>query len=138
MLEIVSKIIIILLGITGFGISYYIFKHKRKKKEPMICPMKFKCDDVIHSKYSKLFGLPLEYWGMLYYALIALSYLLFSFYEYAVPIEMTIAVLIATAIAFIVSIYLLYIQAFVLKQWCSWCIASAGFSVLIFIFAFFA
>lgn len=136
MIEVISSIILILAGIAGFGISHYIYAHKRNKSKALVCPMNFHCDPVINSKYSKVFGIPLEFLGMLYYTIITLSYLFFTVTPYLVPNWFTQTVAYTSLVAFLFSLYLVYIQAFKLKNWCSWCLMSASLCLIIFIFVF--
>lgn len=135
MLEVIAYVILILAGIAGFNIAYYIHSHKRTKGKAMVCPMNFHCDPVINSKYSKLFGMPLENLGMLYYSIITLSYLFFLFSPIEIMTWFTQGVLYTSAFAFVFSMYLTYLQAFKLKNWCSWCLMSASLCVIIFVFA---
>ena len=74
--DLVLRIIILIAAAIGFSIAMYIRKEK-KSGDPLICPLGVNCDVVIHSSYSKFFGLPLEYMGILYYAFIFLSYFFF-------------------------------------------------------------
>ena len=136
--------VIAILGVCGFFTARHIYKHKKMAK-PLVCPMKFSCHEVVHSNYSKLFGIPLEVWGMTYYAIVVLGYaillILPPFFPEGLPYPVFLALLplifLASAIfsflAFIFSLYLLGVQMFVLRKGCSWCILSALISVLIFI-----
>lgn len=119
---------------TGFAISLNIWKKKRTKK-PFACPLRFRCETVVHSSYSKLLGIPLEYLGLLYYGLIFVSYLSFFLFPEIVRSDriFVYSVSIATIIAFVVSIYLTFVQAFLLKEWCSLCLVSALMCTIIFI-----
>jgi len=118
------KIIIIILAVIGVIISGYI-RIKKVRKHEMVCPIGKSCDDVINSKYSKLFGIPVEILGLLYYGIIAVSYSLFIFNpEYTTFHTITITLAI-TITAFLFSIYSIFVQAILLKKWCMWCITSA-------------
>ena len=125
------QILIIFVAFAGFLLTFYI-GHKKSAHEKMICPLDSDCDAVIHSKYSKLFGIRLEYLGMIYYAVIALSYGVFIFYQNAAAITYETLLLLASVGAFMFSMYLIYIQGVKLKEWCTWCLVSALFSTVIF------
>ena len=119
-------------AIGGFGVAIYIYRTKKQRKE-LICPIGSDCNAVINSRYSKFLGVSLEYWGMFYYALIFLSYIILIFAPHLVP-EIFLSILIMfTSGAFLFSLYLLFAQAFLLKQWCIWCLLSATLSIIIFI-----
>src|SRR3989344_4608754 len=117
--------IIIFLAFIGFLIATYIRHHKKNVKEALICPLKANCDTVIHSDYSRFLGIPLEVLGMIYYGLLALSYgLLIVFPSFGIPLIVS-GLMVASICAFLFSIYLTIVQAFVIKNWCTWCIISA-------------
>jgi uncharacterized membrane protein len=128
---------IIISGIIGFSIAYYIYSYKRNKTKSLVCPLNFHCDPVINSKYSKIFGFPVEVLGLMYYAIISVAYIFFWLSPFSVNFWFTQSVVWASAAAFIFSIYLTYIQAFTLKNWCSWCLVSAALCVVILVLAFF-
>lgn len=122
---------IILLAAIGFSISIYI-RSKKKSGNPMICPLGSDCRSVIESEYSYFWGIQLELLGMAYYLAIAFVYALILAYPHLAFPELTFAILALSALAFLFSAYLASVQAFALGQWCTWCLASAGISTLIF------
>lgn len=130
--EILVRASILVLGICGFSVAYHIYQHKKVKK-PLVCPVGFDCNFVVHSNYSEFMHIPLEIVGMAYYALLSLFYLVSIFVFDVMPVKLESLLLIASLGAFIFSVYLLGVQFFVLKKGCSWCIVSAFISVLIFI-----
>lgn len=134
---ILTKVVIFVLGVVGFWIANRVYVHKKAQK-PLVCPIKFDCNTVINSDYSKILGIPLEVLGMVYYGFIALAYLSFlwvpQFWSYSFVVFLTASSL----AAFIFSLYLIWIQIFALRKGCSWCIASAIISTLIFFLALIA
>lgn len=68
------KLAIFALGVCGFLVARHIYKHKKPNQTPLVCPLKFDCDTVVHSDYSKVFGIPVEILGMIYYALLSVAY----------------------------------------------------------------
>ena len=125
--------ILIFLSFSGFLIANYIRHHKKNVKEVLVCPLKANCDTVIHSDYSKFLGVPVEVLGMFYYGLTALSYGVFIvFPETATSVNLFLIHSISF-LAFMFSIYLTFVQAFALKNWCTWCIVSASISASIFL-----
>ena len=125
---------IILLSVGGFLIAAYIRSHK-KTGQTLICPAGTTCDTVIHSDYSRFFGIPVEFLGMAYYGIIAVSYGIFLVRpELAYP-TVDFLLLGLSLVALLFSVYLTFIQAFTLRQWCTWCLISAAFSTAIFFLA---
>jgi len=130
--DILIRIAICVLGGFGFLVASHIYKHKRAKK-PLVCPVGFDCNFVVHSDYSEFMHIPLEIFGMAYYALLSIFYFVSIFIFDIMPIQLESILLLASLGAFVFSMYLLGVQIFVLKKGCSWCIVSAFVSILIFI-----
>src|SRR3989344_4777040 len=123
---------IVFASAGGFGTAFYIFYTKRYRKQ-LVCPVGSDCNAVINSRYSIFLGIALEYWGMFYYAVIAVSYGALIFAPFFFNGIFLAGLLLASAGAFLFSLYLLFAQAFLLRQWCIWCILSAMLSIVIFI-----
>ncbi len=126
--------LISLLGLVGFFISLYIYDKKKAKKK-LVCPRRSNCDTVIHSDYSKIITIPVEVLGMVYYAFMGSIYtIVFIFDLWSNSIALVLLGVSICSVLF--SIYLLSIQAFVVKHWCLWCLSSALVSILIFILSY--
>lgn len=126
----IGPVLIIFIAFFGFCLAVYLFHKKRRKQEHFICPFRGNCTDVIQSDYSKFLGVPVEILGLLYYALIAVGYgfvIADSIFEW-----FDVFLLIASAFAFLFSLYLTSIQVFALKKFCTWCLLSASFCLAIF------
>lgn len=120
------------IALTGFFIAYHIGATKIKGKA-LVCPINSDCTKVVTSTHSKIFGIPLEYFGMTYYLTIAITYIIFAIWENTYSHTAGIVVIILAFSSFIFSIYLTCIQAFIIKEWCMWCLVSALASISIFI-----
>jgi uncharacterized membrane protein len=129
--DILIRFVIFLLGFGGFLVAWHIYKEK-KAQRTLICPARFDCDEVVHSNYSKFLGISLEILGMTYYIFIALSYLVFIFITNTLPNVLIGIVATISMVAFLFSIYLIFVQLFILKKGCSWCFVSAFICILIF------
>lgn len=129
--EIYFRILLFILAFAGFFVARHIYKHK-KAGAPLVCPIKFDCNSVVHSDYSKFLGIPLEKLGMVYYALASLGYFILIFIS-NLPILLVGVLVLSSLFAFIFSIYLIIVQIFILKKGCSWCFTSAFICILIFI-----
>ncbi|MDP3996592.1 MAG: vitamin K epoxide reductase family protein [bacterium] len=134
-MEQLLQIIVIIAALCGFFLAIHIYNEKRKRPV-FTCPLDFDCNTVVKSDYSTLLKISVEVWGMAYYFLILSTYSLLTVYPSIMPEGLSMAVLVLTVVAFAFSIYLTAIQAFVLKQWCSWCLISASLCTIIFISVF--
>jgi uncharacterized membrane protein len=84
------------------------------------------CHKVQYSPQSKTFGIPNPYLGLGMYLAILVMMLLFL--KGVIPFW-PISAIVAFGFAF--SMYFIYVQAFVLKAFCTWCVVSAlNFTVL--------
>jgi uncharacterized membrane protein len=122
----------ILSGIFALiGIYITIRIYKKKRTGVMVCPLGSSCQHVLFSKYSKLLGVDIEYFGFVYYLAIFIGSL-FAIFT-AIPAIVEFGLLIATIAGFAFSLYLTMIQAFYIKNWCVFCVSSAITSTLILI-----
>lgn len=124
-------ILVIVSAFGGFLLAFYIW-YKKQAHEKMVCPLDSDCDAVIYSEYAKLFGVPIEILGLLYYGIVAVSYAVFLAIPSIVSAPFVFGILGLTTAAFLFSLYLTFIQAFNLRQWCTWCLMSAGLCAVIF------
>lgn len=136
--EILIRFLIAVLGFFGFWVARYIHKHKKKDAIPLVCPMKLNCHAVVHSNYSKFFGIHLEILGMIYYGFVFFIYVLLIFAPEVVPVFLGLILFLSSMGAFLFSLYLISIQLFVLKKGCLWCFVSAFISISIFTLTIFA
>lgn len=126
---------IIAASLGGFGVAANIFYTKKNKKQ-LVCPTGSNCNVVVNSRYSKFFGISLEYWGMTYFTVIIISYLLLIFAPHIFSGYAFIILMLLTMSAGLFSSYLLFVQAFLLRAWCIWCILASLMSLTVFTIAF--
>lgn len=125
----------IFLSFLGFILAGMIF-HKKRKGEVLVCPIgKNTCDSVIHSDYSKIFGIEVAIVGMVYYGLSAFFYAAAISFPWLVTPGVHFIAFLVMLFAIIFTGYLVVVQAAVLRQWCTWCLGSALISTLLFTIA---
>ena len=123
----------ILLVFTFLGlflsISSYITKQSRNK---IICLVGDKCSSVVESKYAKTLGVSNELLGILYYGLLVFIFLVVLFAPFldSYFANMVRWVFVTGGVIFV--LYLLYLQRFVLKKWCSVCLLTTSPTLIIF------
>lgn len=116
---------LVILALLGLAISLYLLL-KKLKNEKVVCFLGHDCDNVVKSKYGKTFGIFNEVPGLLFY-LAVFGGVLLNFIS---------LLRIAAVLAVLASLYLVGIQAFSLKMWCEYCIASALINGLILLLLF--
>lgn len=121
----------IFLGFSGFLLSLYIAHKKRRKTEHFVCPLRGNCTEVVHSPFSRFLGIPVEYLGLFYYAIIAIGY---GFRATWPDLNgyLVIPLVFLSTFALLFSFYLTFIQVFTLRKLCTWCLISATFTLFIF------
>ncbi len=134
----------LVLSFAGFVDATYVTV-KFYFSSPLNCAIFENCNQVINSSYAKIFGAPISLLGAIFY----LTIFLLSVYYLDVSARRNIhsefvermdvkkenvmkAIFFLTAIGFAFSLYLLYVQAFLLNQFCLYCLVSALVSFLLF------
>ncbi|MDP2650209.1 MAG: vitamin K epoxide reductase family protein [bacterium] len=123
---IVAAVLLSAVGLIDAGyLAYSRFSHSE-----LSCSFLDGCNLVAASPYSVLFGIvPLAYLGFLFYALmLVLALVLLS---RNTPLVRQTALLFSAA-GVLSSAYFTYLQIFVIKAFCVYCLISAALSVLIF------
>jgi uncharacterized membrane protein len=124
-------IIFLVIAFIGLLNSGYLFlSHYRHKK--IACPIGGKCNEVTESKYSKTFGIRNDFMGILYYLFV----IIVGIFIYNGFREIKIIFIIIEGLALLFSIYLIYVQAFVLRSYCFYCIVSAVINLILFTMSF--
>ncbi len=109
-----------LLGLLDtIYLSYTRYMHIDK----MFCNGLSGCGIVESSPYAVMFGVPLAYLGLLFYMVMFIISLLLI-YKVSIP-RLRDVVLAMTIFGALDSIYFIYLQAFVIKAFCFYCIISA-------------
>lgn len=112
-------------GIAGVIISLYVW-YKQVTPGPVLC-IGSGCATVIRSQYGRLLGMPNGALGTAYFLIVALTPLA----EAWVP-GVRVVTAAATAVALVLYTYLVYLQVFVIRALCSWCLTCAGLTAAIF------
>ncbi|MDP3997359.1 MAG: vitamin K epoxide reductase family protein [Candidatus Andersenbacteria bacterium] len=121
------------VAFAGLLVSGYLFI-AYSSNAPVLCVEGGGCDAVRLSKYSHLFGLPVPLYGMAYYCVLAVGALL-STDENRKQLRSPLMFL--TGLALIYSVWLTYLEAFVIQAWCMWCVVSALLVIVAFILVWF-
>ncbi len=123
--------IILVSAILGAVDASYL-TYMSYRELPLPCTIFEGCNEVAASPYSKVFGIPLSLFGVLFYMLVAAvsgTYLVLKrelFRSLIMPLA---------SIGFLLSAYFTYLQAFKIGAFCIYCIFSATMSTIIFISA---
>lgn len=118
----------ILLAFLGFADSLFLLA-KRLSGGAIPCTLGFTgCDEVSKSPYSVLFGIPLSLYGVIFYLGIGLLGVLYL--DLKKKIFGNLLVL-GTVVGFVLSLYFLYVQKFLIGAFCVYCVGSAVIATLL-------
>lgn len=121
----------IALFVLGFGVSFYL-SYVETQNVAAVCGPVGDCNTVQTSRYAKLFGvLPIGVLGLIGYAGMLLVWL-YGLRPKAKLAHLAPLVLFGMALfGVIFSLYLTYLEPFVIKAVCIWCLSSAVIITLI-------
>lgn len=119
------------LSLIGLFIALYLTLHRMGVIGTLACGVTGGCDVVQSSAYATFMGIPVPFIGLAgYLVLFIVSY--GSMQGSARERRTAIALLALSAVAFLFSVYLTVLEAFVIHAWCRWCVVSAVIATLIF------
>ncbi|NDD64832.1 MAG: vitamin K epoxide reductase family protein [Acidobacteria bacterium] len=116
----------LLLSLTGLADSIYLTV-QHLSGQSVRCAIVTGCSVVLASRYSSVAGIPTAAFGVAgYFAAFSLATL--ALYGSALAVRL-LRIVVATMLA--TTIWLLYLQAFVLRAFCAWCLLSAALTTLL-------
>ena len=129
-----NRKILIFLSFLGLLDSLYLFlPYISKTTTFCLASSQNSCDMVLNSKYAtSFFGIPNSLLGILFYLTL---FLIFVYWEKLIKkIDNILKISIfLTTIAVVVYVYFIYLQKFIIKAYCPYCLASAFITFLIWI-----
>ena len=117
------KSISLLLALLGLFDSLYLLYEYTSPSRPMLC-FTGGCDAVRASAFSHLWGVPMPVFGVAGYLVITLLIIGESLTPAPLALEVRYALAGATGFGFLYSIFLEYLQGFVIHAFCTWCVTS--------------
>lgn len=116
--------ILVAVALAGVGIAGYL-AWENARGESGVCTIVHGCSTVQQSKYGKFLGVPVSIPGLGLYVVLALAGITWlanfrGWRPYAVLVGAF-----GAAFGFLFSLFLTYLEAFVIDAWCIYCIVSA-------------
>lgn len=113
-----------LLSLVGLGDSIYL-TIQDLTGETLRCTLISGCSEVLSSKYAHVGPIPLASIGAVaYFVVFSLAVLAVFGYSFARPL-----LLVLVALMFLTTLWLLYLQAFVIRHFCQYCLLSAAVTI---------
>lgn len=126
------NIFILILSVLGIiDAGYLTLNHYLN--EGVVCAISGSCDTVLTSKYSEFLGVPVSLFGLFMYAIIFVV-VLAAFIQRDLKLNKFIFIISFFGVLF--SGYFIFVQAFILKAWCEYCVFSAINITVIFVLVF--
>lgn len=125
---IVSFLVLAVIGILIS--SYLMIKHRQAK--PLVCPLDHDCSTVTESKWSHLFYLRNETLGLLFYFSL-ITEIIVSLYYSPLALRLYFLLFLACALVLLISSFLVYVQAKIIKDYCFYCLISFLINMLLFL-----
>lgn len=107
--------------------------YQHYKKKPLVCPMNHDCSIVTQSKWGWTFGIRNELLGFIYYVGLLLAHVAIMNKVIMVAPTPFLYLMIATIMGVIFSLYFVYLQLFVIRDYCFYCVISALVNLLLLI-----
>jgi uncharacterized membrane protein len=117
---------IALIAFLGMIDTFYI--SIKRGGPPVACHVTKGCNDVLTSSYSTLAGIPISWFGLAFY----LAVFSCAIFDLSGSANVARLILYPATLAFLISLCLLGVQAFILHAYCEYCLMSALFSTSIF------
>jgi uncharacterized membrane protein len=120
-------IVLLLLSFLGLVDTLYL---GIKRGKPVPCSITTGCEEVLNSRFSAIGGLPISWFGFVFYLAVFSASAFAAFSEEDRLLRLTFWPALA---GFLISVGLVGVQAFVLHAYCQYCLGSAVLTTLIFI-----
>ena len=131
----IGVVFILVLAFSGLANSAYLAQQEASG-EPLICNIQnfSGCNIVTASEYSKLFGIPLAEYGVLFYGILfVLAALELVIFDRLLRRFLQVV----SFIGVIFSLYFTFVQVFFIGAFCIYCLTSAAIAFLILVSASF-
>ncbi len=124
--------VFLFVSALGFADATYLTV-KHFLGTPVPCSILHGCEIVLNSKYSIIYGLPTAMLGAFFYLTVMILSAIYLETKKVIIIKLIVY---TTTLGFLASLCFVYIQLFVLKSICLYCMGSAVTSTTLFIFSF--
>ncbi|MEK6904601.1 MAG: vitamin K epoxide reductase family protein [Nanoarchaeota archaeon] len=126
-----KEVLLIILSAIGIWVSgYLVYAHYKKKS--LDCPLDHDCSVVTESRWNKIFLVRNDVLGLLFYIAVLIATIVVLINQTFSPVFFMYMTYIGGAVL-LFSIFLVYIQFFVIKDYCFYCMISAAVNLLIFL-----
>jgi uncharacterized membrane protein len=133
-LSMLTRIVVaacLVLAIAGIAIAGYLAIENLQSKSG-VCTITHGCQTVQQSRYGKLYGVPISVPGLGLYALLGTAAIVWLTDFRGLRRWAAFLAFNGALFGFVYSLFLTYIEGWVLEAWCIYCIGSASLMFLLF------
>lgn len=123
-----SNRLVFIFSLLGLAVASFLL-YEYNISGPIVCPTGTGCDIVRASAYSKFLGISIPILGVIFYLTMAVLSVVHSHHLPTKIIRILQLLGAMSGVAF--GVYLTYLEAFVIKAYCFWCILSFIISIII-------
>lgn len=120
--------LVLALAIAGMLLTGYLSYSVLSGAPAVFCAPGSSCEVIQHSRWSRVFGLPLPLWGLALYALLALNA-----WRLPARLQRWRRLWLVALVGLVVSLYLSLIGWLELDAFCAWCLLSLALLAAIFL-----
>ena len=129
-----NRMLIAVFALIGVLVSAYLTLYKLGFIGSLVCGTG-SCETVQASKWAVFIGIPVPLLGLVGYLALLVVALLGIQPGWEQRRALPLLLFLLADAGFVFSLYLSYLEAFVIHAWCRWCIASAIIATLIWLFS---
>jgi uncharacterized membrane protein len=123
-----KRMLAALIALVGLFVALYLTLYKVGVIGELACSIG-SCEAVQTSRWSTFLGLPVAAWGLAFYASVLVIALTGLMERYEDSRPLALGMLALTAWGALFSLWLTYIELFVIRAICQWCVISAVLAV---------
>ena len=127
-----KRMLVALVALAGVFVALYLTLYKLGYIGTLACAVG-SCETVQTSKWATFLGLPVGAWGVAYYLGVLALALLGLTARYADSRRLSDVLLAVTAFGLLFSLWLTYLELFVIHAICQWCVVSAILATILFV-----
>jgi len=127
-----KRMLVALVALAGVFVALYLTLYKLGYIGTLACAVG-SCETVQTSKWATFLGLPVGAWGVGYYLVVLALGLIGLTPRYADTRRLSEILVLLTGFGLLFSIWLTYLELFVIHAICQWCVISAILATILFI-----
>lgn len=116
--------VIAALALLGVFVAAYLTLYKVGVIGQLACSIG-SCTTVQSSRYAIFLGLPVAAWGLAFYVAVFVVTMIGLQDRFVDSRPISLFLVASSGVGTAFSLWLTYLEAFVIKAWCQWCVVSA-------------